>query len=74
MLKEFEQVPSHLTDECHIFSMDDFLRTKKGLLAPLLKDILRASLAHVDSCEVRVHLGEVPFLVPGSREGGVSSP
>ncbi|XP_031217770.1 protein associated with UVRAG as autophagy enhancer isoform X2 [Mastomys coucha] len=52
VLKEFEQVPSHLTDECHIFSMDDFLRTKKGLLAPLLKDILRASLAHVDSCEL----------------------
>lgn len=52
VLKEFEQVPSHLTDECHMFSMDDFLRTKKGLLAPLLKDILRASLAHVDSCEL----------------------
>ncbi|XP_028610116.1 protein RUBCNL-like [Grammomys surdaster] len=52
VLKEFEQVPSHLTDECHIFSMDDFFRTKKGLLAPLLKDILRASLAHVDSCEL----------------------
>ncbi|XP_052046909.1 protein associated with UVRAG as autophagy enhancer isoform X2 [Apodemus sylvaticus] len=52
VLKEFEQVPSHLTDECHIFSMEDFLRTKKGLLAPVLKDILRASLAHVDSCEL----------------------
>ncbi|GAB1299093.1 Protein-associated with UVRAG as autophagy enhancer [Apodemus speciosus] len=52
VLKEFEQVPSHLTDECHVFSMEDFLRTKKGLLAPLLKDILRASLAHVDSCEL----------------------
>ncbi|XP_060247430.1 protein associated with UVRAG as autophagy enhancer isoform X3 [Meriones unguiculatus] len=52
VLKEFEQVPSHLTDECHLFSMEDLLRTKKGLLAPLFKDILRASLAHVDSCEL----------------------
>ncbi|XP_008822612.1 protein associated with UVRAG as autophagy enhancer [Nannospalax galili] len=51
-LKAFEQVPSHLTDECHLFSLDDFLRTKKGLLAPLLKDILKASLGHVASCEL----------------------
>ncbi|XP_041529605.1 protein associated with UVRAG as autophagy enhancer [Microtus oregoni] len=52
VLKEFEQVPSHLTDECHLFSMEDLLRTKKGLLAPLLKDILKSSLAHVASCEL----------------------
>ncbi|CAH6824890.1 protein associated with UVRAG as autophagy enhancer [Phodopus roborovskii] len=52
VLKEFEQVPSHLTDNCHLFSMDDLLRTKKGLLAPLLKDILKSSLAHVASCEL----------------------
>ncbi|MEJ1280503.1 RUN and cysteine rich domain containing beclin 1 interacting protein like [Cricetulus griseus] len=51
VLKEFGQVPSHLTDNCHLFSMDDLLRTKKGLLAPLLKDILKSSLAHVASCE-----------------------
>lgn len=72
VLKEFEQAPSHLTDECHLFSMEDLLRTKKGLLAPLLKDILKSSLAHVASCEVRDHLGQVPFLVPGSREGDAS--
>ncbi|KAM7321303.1 hypothetical protein ACRRTK_019395 [Alexandromys fortis] len=52
VLKEFEQVPSHLTDERHLFSMEDLLRTKKGLLAPLLKDILKSSLAHVASCEL----------------------
>ncbi|XP_028733960.1 protein associated with UVRAG as autophagy enhancer isoform X1 [Peromyscus leucopus] len=52
VLKEFEQAPSHLTDECHLFSMEDLLRTKKGLLAPLLKDILKSSLAHVASCEL----------------------
>ncbi|KAL6039204.1 hypothetical protein STEG23_012228, partial [Scotinomys teguina] len=52
VLKEFEQVPSHLTDKCHLFSMEDLLRTKKGLLAPLLKDILKSSLAHVASCEL----------------------
>lgn len=72
VLKEFERVPSHLTDECHLFSMEDLLRTKKGLLAPLLKDILKTSLAHVAGCEVRDHLGQVPFLVLGPREGDAS--
>ncbi|XP_037383235.1 protein associated with UVRAG as autophagy enhancer isoform X2 [Talpa occidentalis] len=51
-LKEFEQVPRHLTDELHLFSLEDLVRVKKGLLAPSLKDILKASLAHVASCEL----------------------
>ncbi|XP_010635324.1 protein associated with UVRAG as autophagy enhancer isoform X4 [Fukomys damarensis] len=51
-LKEFEQVPQHLTDELHLFSLEDLVRTKRGLLAPLLRDILKASLAHVASCEL----------------------
>uniref|UniRef100_A0A2I2ZK71 Rubicon like autophagy enhancer n=1 Tax=Gorilla gorilla gorilla TaxID=9595 RepID=A0A2I2ZK71_GORGO len=51
-LKEFEQVPGHLTDELHLFSLEDLVRIKKGLLAPLLKDILKASLAHVAGCEL----------------------
>uniref|UniRef100_A0A2K5Z150 Rubicon like autophagy enhancer n=1 Tax=Mandrillus leucophaeus TaxID=9568 RepID=A0A2K5Z150_MANLE len=51
-LKEFEQVPAHLTDELHLFSLEDLVRIKKGLLAPLLKDILKASLAHVAGCEL----------------------
>ncbi|KAL4691214.1 hypothetical protein H8959_014175, partial [Pygathrix nigripes] len=50
-LKEFEQVPGHLTDELHLFSLEDLARIKKGLLAPLLKVILKASLAHVAGCE-----------------------
>ncbi|XP_050622347.1 protein associated with UVRAG as autophagy enhancer [Macaca thibetana thibetana] len=51
-LKEFEQVPGHLTDELHLFSLEDLVRIKKGLLAPLLKAILKASLAHVAGCEL----------------------
>uniref|UniRef100_A0A2K5UR52 Rubicon like autophagy enhancer n=1 Tax=Macaca fascicularis TaxID=9541 RepID=A0A2K5UR52_MACFA len=57
-LKEFEQVPGHLTDELHLFSLEDLVRIKKGLLAPLLKDILKASLAHVAGCEVRLCQGK----------------
>ncbi|XP_005861455.1 PREDICTED: uncharacterized protein KIAA0226-like homolog isoform X1 [Myotis brandtii] len=51
-LKEFEQVPRHLTDELYLFSLEDLVRVKKGLLAPSLKDILNASLAHVAGCEL----------------------
>lgn len=49
-------MPRHLTNELHLFSLDDLVRVKKKLLVPLLKDILKASLAHVAGCEVRVHL------------------
>ncbi|KAM4859908.1 protein associated with UVRAG as autophagy enhancer isoform 1-T4 [Thomomys bottae] len=52
VLKAFEQLPGHLTDGLHLFSIDDLVRTKKGLLAPLLKDILKASLTHVAGCEL----------------------
>ncbi|XP_012863042.1 protein associated with UVRAG as autophagy enhancer isoform X2 [Echinops telfairi] len=51
-LQEFEQVPRHLTDELHLFSLDDLVRVKRGLLAPLLKDLLRVSLMHVAGCEL----------------------
>ncbi|XP_027628591.1 protein RUBCNL-like [Tupaia chinensis] len=51
-LKEFEQVPRHLTDELHLFSLEDLVRIKKGLLASSLKDILKTSLAHVAGCEL----------------------
>ncbi|NXF03980.1 RUBCL protein, partial [Smithornis capensis] len=51
-LKEFEQVPSHLTEELHLFSLDDLVKIKRGQLLPLLKDILKSSISHVDGCEL----------------------
>uniref|UniRef100_A0A8B9VJ28 Rubicon Homology domain-containing protein n=1 Tax=Anas zonorhyncha TaxID=75864 RepID=A0A8B9VJ28_9AVES len=52
VLKEFEQVPSHLTEELHLFSLDDLVKIKRGQLLPLLKDILKTSISHVDGCEL----------------------
>ncbi|XP_056650850.1 protein associated with UVRAG as autophagy enhancer isoform X2 [Monodelphis domestica] len=52
ILKDFEQVPGHLTNELHLFSLDDLVRIKKGHLAPVLRGLLNASLVHVDSCEL----------------------
>lgn len=53
VLKEFERVPSHLTEELHLFSLDDLVKIKRGQLLPLLKEILKSSTSHVDGCEVR---------------------
>ncbi|NXW30321.1 RUBCL protein, partial [Phaetusa simplex] len=52
VLKEFEQVPSHLTEELHLFSLDDLVKIKRGQLLPLLKDILKSCTSHVDGCEL----------------------
>ncbi|XP_009461366.1 PREDICTED: uncharacterized protein KIAA0226-like homolog [Nipponia nippon] len=52
VLKEFEQLPSHLTEELHLFSLDDLVKIKRGQLLPLLKDILKSSTSHVDGCEL----------------------
>lgn len=52
-----------MTDKLYLFSLEDLVRVKKGLLAPVLKDILNASLSHVAGCEVRFTGGRcVPEL------------
>lgn len=52
VLKEFEQLPDHLTQEPHVFSMDDLLRVKRGQLVPLARAVLRVAIDHVESCQV----------------------
>ncbi|XP_023863456.1 protein associated with UVRAG as autophagy enhancer [Salvelinus sp. IW2-2015] len=52
VLKEFEQLPDHLTQEPHLFSMDDLLRVKRGQLVPLARAVLRVAIAHVENCQV----------------------
>ncbi|XP_065702461.2 protein associated with UVRAG as autophagy enhancer isoform X1 [Patagioenas fasciata] len=52
VLKEYEQLPSHMTEELHLFSLDDLVKIKRGQLLPLLKDILKCSTSHVDGCEL----------------------
>ncbi|XP_010878342.2 protein associated with UVRAG as autophagy enhancer isoform X2 [Esox lucius] len=52
VLKEFEQLPDHLTQEPHQFSMDDLLRVKRGQLVPLARAVLQVSITHVESCQV----------------------
>ncbi|XP_067848658.1 protein associated with UVRAG as autophagy enhancer isoform X2 [Heptranchias perlo] len=49
---EFWQIHSHLTEELHLYSLNDLMMVKRGLLVPGLKGTLRNVLAHVESCEL----------------------
>ncbi|XP_048458845.1 protein associated with UVRAG as autophagy enhancer isoform X2 [Rhincodon typus] len=51
-LIEFCRIRSHLTEELHLYSLNDLLMVKQGLLVSGLKDALKNVLAHVESCEL----------------------
>ncbi|XP_069061491.1 protein associated with UVRAG as autophagy enhancer isoform X1 [Pleurodeles waltl] len=51
-LEKFEQVSCNLTEEQHLFSLDDLVQVKRGLLLPVLKDLVKTSMMHVQSCEL----------------------
>ncbi|KPP63581.1 hypothetical protein Z043_118145 [Scleropages formosus] len=52
VLQEFQQLPSHLTQNPSLLSLDDLLAVKRGLLVPQARALLRAAAAHVDGCEL----------------------
>ncbi|XP_030642459.1 uncharacterized protein rubcnl [Chanos chanos] len=52
VLSEFQQLPDHLTQELHLFSMDDLVRVKRGHLVPIAKALVRSGTAHVENCEL----------------------
>lgn len=52
VLEEFEQLPAHLMQELHLFSMDELIRVKRGQLCTIAKALLQSAVAHTDLCEV----------------------
>uniref|UniRef100_W5MWV1 Rubicon like autophagy enhancer n=1 Tax=Lepisosteus oculatus TaxID=7918 RepID=W5MWV1_LEPOC len=52
VLQEFSQLPEHLTRELHLFSLDDLVRVKRGLLPAQARALLRVASAHVETCEL----------------------
>ncbi|XP_077071376.1 protein associated with UVRAG as autophagy enhancer [Siphateles boraxobius] len=52
VLDEFEQLPAHLMQELHLFSMDELIRVKKGQLCTIAKAVLQSAVAHTDLCEL----------------------
>lgn len=50
LLDAFDTVPGHLTEDLHLYSLNDLTATKKGELGPQLAELTRAGAAHVERC------------------------
>ncbi|XP_060797121.1 run domain Beclin-1-interacting and cysteine-rich domain-containing protein isoform X2 [Neoarius graeffei] len=50
LLQHFDSVPAHLTEDLHLFSLNDLMAVRSGDLAPKLHVLVRAGSEHVASC------------------------
>ncbi|XP_033006787.1 run domain Beclin-1-interacting and cysteine-rich domain-containing protein isoform X4 [Lacerta agilis] len=50
LLDAFDTVPGHLTEDLHLYSLNDLSATKKGELVPCLAELLKAGTLHVEKC------------------------
>ncbi|XP_028991756.1 protein associated with UVRAG as autophagy enhancer [Betta splendens] len=50
--RQCEQLPAHLMERPHLFSMDDLLRVKRGQLVAQARAVLHAAISHVESCKL----------------------
>ncbi|XP_029070167.1 run domain Beclin-1-interacting and cysteine-rich domain-containing protein isoform X2 [Monodon monoceros] len=50
LLDFFDTVPGHLTEDLHLYSLNDLTAARKGELGPRLADLTRAGAAHVELC------------------------
>ncbi|XP_074550243.1 protein associated with UVRAG as autophagy enhancer [Halichoeres trimaculatus] len=71
VMSEFEQLPAHLTEQPHLFSMDDLLRVKKGRLVAQARAVLNSTVSHVENCELCLARG---FICEFCREKDVIFP
>ncbi|XP_018105449.1 protein associated with UVRAG as autophagy enhancer isoform X2 [Xenopus laevis] len=52
LLKEFKDIPSHLTEELDLFTLSDLFNVKQKLLLPALRELMATSVTHVANCEL----------------------
>lgn len=50
VLDQFDSVPGHLTEDLHLFSLNDLSSVRTGELAPRLRELLKLGSAHVANC------------------------
>ncbi|KAA0712461.1 Run domain [Triplophysa tibetana] len=50
VLDQFDTLPGHLTEDLHLFSLNDLTAVRSGILAPRLRDLLRLGSSHVTDC------------------------
>ncbi|XP_069495161.1 protein associated with UVRAG as autophagy enhancer isoform X2 [Ambystoma mexicanum] len=51
-LEKFAEISCGLTEGPHLFTLDDLVQVKRGLLLPRLKELFKASVQHVENCEL----------------------
>ncbi|XP_067452860.1 run domain Beclin-1-interacting and cysteine-rich domain-containing protein isoform X2 [Thunnus thynnus] len=50
VLDQFDSLPGHLTEDLHLFSLNDLTSVRSGDLAPRLKELLKLGTMHVAGC------------------------
>ncbi|KAM7406759.1 hypothetical protein PAMA_002802 [Pampus argenteus] len=56
LITEFEQLPCHLTEQQHLFSMADLFSVKKGQLVAQARAVLHSAIDHVENlCKACFH-------------------
>ncbi|XP_053178270.1 run domain Beclin-1-interacting and cysteine-rich domain-containing protein isoform X2 [Scomber japonicus] len=50
VLDQFDSLPGHLTEDLHLFSLNDLTSVRNGELAPRLKELLKLGTMHVAGC------------------------
>lgn len=53
VLDKFDILPGHLTEDLHLFSLNDLNAVRNGDLAPRMKELLKLGTMHVAGCVVR---------------------
>lgn len=53
LLDSFDTVPGHLTEDLHLYSLNDLTATRKRELGPRLSELTSAGATHVERCMVR---------------------
>ncbi|CAL1593494.1 unnamed protein product [Knipowitschia caucasica] len=49
-LDQFDTLPGHLTEDHHLFSLNDLTAVRNGELAPRMKELLKLGTRHVTGC------------------------
>ncbi|XP_035862234.1 protein associated with UVRAG as autophagy enhancer-like [Sander lucioperca] len=71
VMAEFEQLPAHLTEQPHLFSMEDLLRVKKGQFMAEARALLHSAIDHVENCKLCLARG---FICEFCRERDIIFP
>ncbi|XP_018528615.1 run domain Beclin-1-interacting and cysteine-rich domain-containing protein isoform X1 [Lates calcarifer] len=50
VLDQFDSLPGHLTEDLHLFSLNDLTAVRNGELAPRMKELLKLGTTHVAGC------------------------